>query len=37
MAPGPAFDGVGNHPLLALLRPGQLQRKVRMPEPGDPL
>jgi hypothetical protein len=36
MAPGLAFDGLGNRALLALLRSGQLQRKVRMPEPGDP-
>ena len=29
-----AFDGIGNR---TLLRYGQLQRKVRVAEPGDPL
>ena len=35
MVPGLAFDGIGNHALLALLRSGQLRRKARMAEPGD--
>jgi hypothetical protein len=33
MVSGFAFDGIGNR---ALLRYGQLQRKVRVAEPGDP-
>jgi hypothetical protein len=34
MVPGLAFDGIGNR---TLLRCGQLQRKVRVAEPGDRL